>query len=205
MFDVNQAPVINDILKVDPAKVTLVGILEQRHMIRFLLREGLTPTQIPERLSKAYGSDALKRTQVFHWVRDIRSGREDLSDQPCPGSPPQIAIDTILAHKLKFDPHRTARKLSLSMSLSMSMRMSLSLSLGISLPTILNHPHENLGMKCYHLRWIPHLLDDSQKAERVRCPHIMLEALDIHAQTNYRYLMTVDESWMMYDQTPSRM
>jgi hypothetical protein len=33
----------------------------------------------------------------------------------------------------------------------------------------------------------------------------MLEALDVHAQTNSRYLMTGDQSWMMDDQTPSRM
>jgi Ca2+-dependent lipid-binding protein len=52
---------------------------------------------------------------------------------------------------------------------------------------------------------MPHLLDDSQKAEKVGCAHIMLEALDVHAQTTCRYLMTGDESWMMYDQTPSRM
>jgi hypothetical protein len=187
----NQALGINDVLNVHPAKVTLVGTLEQRHVICFLLREGLAPTQIPERLSKAYGADAMKRTQVFYWIRDIHSGREDLSDQPRLGRPPQIGLDTILALKLELDPHTTAR--------------SLALSLGVSRPTILNRLHKNLGMKCYHLRWIPDLLDDSQKAESLRCAHIMLEALDVHAQTNFRYLMRGDESWMMHDQTPSRM
>jgi hypothetical protein len=41
-------PGINDVLNLHPAKVTLVGMLEQRHVIRFLLREGLAPTKIPE-------------------------------------------------------------------------------------------------------------------------------------------------------------
>jgi hypothetical protein len=133
----------------------------------------------------------MKRTQVFYWAQEIGSGREDLCDQPHPGRPPQIGLDTILANKLGLDPHTPARKLALS--------------LGVSLPTILNHLHENLGMKCYHFRWIPDLFDGSQKAERVRCAHIMLEALDVNAQTNYRYLMTGDESWMPYDQQSSRM
>jgi hypothetical protein len=121
----------------------------------------------------------MKRTQMFYCVREIRSGREVLSDQLRPGRPPQIGLDTILAHKLELDLHTTARKLVLS--------------LGVSLPTILNHLHDNLGMKCDHFRCIPLLLDNSQKAERVRCAHSMLEALEVHAQTNYRYLMTGEE------------
>jgi hypothetical protein len=116
--------------------VTLVGTLEQRHVIHFLLREALAPTQIPERLSKAYGADAMKRTQVFSSVREICSRGEDRSDQPRAGRPPQIGLDTILAHKLELDRHTTARNLALS--------------LGVSFPIILNHLHENLGMKRYH-------------------------------------------------------
>jgi AcrR family transcriptional regulator len=133
----------------------------------------------------------MKRTQVFDWVRETRIGREDLSDQPRPGWAPQIGLDTILAQKLELDPHTTVRKLALS--------------LGVSLPTVLNHVRKKLGMKCDRPRWTRRLLDNSQKAEKVRCIDIMLEALDVHAQMNYRYLMTGDESRMMYGQTPSRM
>jgi hypothetical protein len=122
-------------------------MLKQVHLIRFLLRERIVPTQIPERLSKACEVDTMKKTQMCYWVRETGSGREDLSDQPRPSRPPQIGLGTILADKLELDPHTTARKLALS--------------LGISLPTILNHVHDNFEMKCDHLRWIPHLLDHS--------------------------------------------
>jgi hypothetical protein len=67
----DRAPGINDILDVHPARVTLVGMLEQRHVIRLLLREGFASTQIPDRLSKAHKAHTLKTTQVFYWVRDI--------------------------------------------------------------------------------------------------------------------------------------
>jgi hypothetical protein len=33
----------------------------------------------------------------------------------------------------------------------------------------------------------------------------MLEALDVHAWTNHRYLIAGDDSWIMYNQTPPRM
>jgi hypothetical protein len=98
-------PGINDVLNMHLPKVKLVGMLEQRQVIRFLLREGLAQTQIPERLSKAYGAAALKITQVFYWVREIRSGQEDLFEQPPPRRPSQIGLDTILAHKLELNPH----------------------------------------------------------------------------------------------------
>jgi histone-lysine N-methyltransferase SETMAR len=166
-------------------------MLEQRHVIRFLLKDHVPPALIPGRLSKVYGEDAMKKTQVFYWVAEIRGGREDLSDERRPGRPPDVGIDTILAHRLEKDPHTTARKLALS--------------LGVSPQTVVAHLHKSLGMKNYHLRWVPHELDDDQKAERARCARLMLEELDRHAETNFHYLLTGDESWMLYDQQPSRM
>jgi hypothetical protein len=61
----------------------------------------------------------MKRTQVFHWVWDIRSWREDLSDQPRAGRPPKIGLDTILAQKVELEAHTTARKLALSLVVSL--------------------------------------------------------------------------------------
>jgi hypothetical protein len=128
---------------------------------------------------------------VLYWVREIRAGREDLSNEAKPGRPCQINLDTVLAHKLELDPNTTTQKLALS--------------LGVSAQTVTNHLHHNLGMKCYHLRWISHGVDNSQKAERVRLARIMLEALNVHVRTNYQYLITGDELEMMYDQIPLKM
>jgi hypothetical protein len=79
------------------------------------------------------------------------------------------------------------------------------LSLGVSSPTVMNHLSQDLGMKCYHSRWIPHVLDDSQKAEKVHCIRLMLESLDVHIRMNDEYLITGDESWKISGQMPSRM
>jgi hypothetical protein len=32
---------------------------------------------------------------------------------------------------------------------------------------VFNHFHESLGLKCYHLRWIPYAPNDDQKAKMV--------------------------------------
>jgi hypothetical protein len=119
-------------------------MLEQRHVIRFLIKEGIHPKEIPGRLRNVYGEGAMKKTQVFFWAAEVRRGREDLSDEERPGRPTTRGLDEILAHRLEKDPHTTARKLATS--------------LGISHQTVLNHLRDNLKMKCYCLRWVPHVL-----------------------------------------------
>jgi hypothetical protein len=44
----NRAPRINDVINVHPAAVTLIRMLEERHVICFLLKEGLASKQIPD-------------------------------------------------------------------------------------------------------------------------------------------------------------
>jgi hypothetical protein len=73
----------------------------------------------------------MKTMHVFYWVREIRPGREDLSDGARPGRPCQNNLDTILAHKLQPDPHTSALKLALSLC--------------VSVQTVTNHLHHNLG------------------------------------------------------------
>jgi hypothetical protein len=77
--------------------VTQLCVLEQRHVIRFLLKDGVAPKGIPARLSEVYEEEAMKKTQVFYWAKEIRRWRESLSDEPRPGRPPEIGLHMILA------------------------------------------------------------------------------------------------------------
>jgi hypothetical protein len=112
-------------------------MVEQRHVIRFLIKEGIQPKEIPGRLSNVYGEEAMKKTQVFFWVAEVRRRRENLSDEERPGRSATPGFDEILAHRLARDPHTTACKLATS--------------LGISNQTVFNHLHDSLKMKCYYL------------------------------------------------------
>jgi hypothetical protein len=146
--------------------------LELRCVIRFLLKDGFLPKEIRDRLNRVYGEDAMKKSQVFFWVEGVRRGREDLRDPKRPGRPSTVDFDSILAHKLEINPHTTVRKLALSLK--------------VSPQTVTTHLREGLGMKCYHLPWVPQLPGESQKAESVRSDHLTLKALDDHARTNYQ-------------------
>jgi hypothetical protein len=52
---------------------------------------------------------------------------------------------------------------------------------------------------------VPHILINPQKANRVRSAQKMIEALDNHSPTGFKYLLTGAHSWMTYDQGPTQM
>jgi hypothetical protein len=51
-------------------------------------------------------------------------------------------------------------------------------------------------MKCFHLRWVTATLTDLEKANRVRHTQEMIQALDNHSGSGFKYLLAGDESWM---------
>jgi hypothetical protein len=55
--------------------------LEKRHVIRFLVKNGIQPKEIPDRLRNIYHEAAMKKTQVCFWVRTVRRSRADFSDE----------------------------------------------------------------------------------------------------------------------------
>jgi hypothetical protein len=124
----------------------------------------------------------MKKTQVFFWVGEVRPGRED---EKRPGRPPTASLDEILAYRLERDSYTTACRLTASM--------------GISPHMVIAMLHKALGMKCFHLRWVPHTLIDPQKANKIRSAQEMTWALDNHSRTGFKDPWTGDESWMIYD------
>jgi histone-lysine N-methyltransferase SETMAR len=52
-------------------------------------------------------------------------------------------------------------------------------------------------MKCCHLRWIPHTLTLAQKVATEQVAENMLEILATHAASNFHFLFTGDESWLL--------
>jgi hypothetical protein len=53
-------------------------------------------------------------------------------------------------------------------------------------------------MKCCHLRWIPHTLTLAQKVATEQVAKNMLEILATHAASNFHFLFTGDEPWLLY-------
>jgi hypothetical protein len=126
----------------------------------------------------------MKKTQVFFWVEEVRRGREDLSNEEMLGTSPNAGLDEILAYRLERDPHTTTHGLAAPVRTSPQ--------------TVIVHLYEGFGMKCFHLRWVPHTLIDLQKSNRVHYAQEMIWVLDNHSRTGFKYPLTGDESWMTH-------
>jgi hypothetical protein len=101
-----------------------------------------------------------------------------------PRREPDEGLSSVIAGKLDADPHLSAWKLAHS--------------LGIAVLTVCHYLTEVLGMKCQHLRWIPHMLTQPQKDARVESAETMLRELVKHQASNFRFLFAADESWLFY-------
>jgi hypothetical protein len=72
-------------------------------------------------------------------------------------------------------------------------------ALNIGFMTVQNHPTKSLRMKCYHMQWVPHTLTVAQKAKRTEITGSILQMLESHTASDFRFLWTGDESWMFDD------
>jgi len=60
---------------------------EQRVAIKFCFKTGLSATETLVLVQKAYGNEALNRSNVFRWYSRIRDGRELAEDDERDGRP----------------------------------------------------------------------------------------------------------------------
>jgi hypothetical protein len=155
--------------------------IESRSGIKFFTDEGILRVEIVCRLKKHYGDHILSRTQVYFWINEIKRDRTDLSTIASPGREPDEGLASFIAGKLGPDPHLPARTVAHPM--------------GIATSTACRCRSEVLGMKCRHLRWVPHTLTAGQKLMRAELAQSTLQALVKRQYTNFHFLFTGDETW----------
>jgi hypothetical protein len=72
-------------------------------------------------------------------------------------------------------------------------------ALDLSPATILSCLHNSLGMKNFHLRWVPHqLTDDLRQVRAAKCSEIF-RALEAMKRTHFRHIIRGDESWVYFE------
>ena len=50
--------------------------MEQRYVIKYFHRKNTKTEDIVKELKDAYGNEALSRSRIFYWVKEIELGRE---------------------------------------------------------------------------------------------------------------------------------
>jgi hypothetical protein len=135
--------------------------VEQRNVIRFFAEQGMKGVEIIDRRNKHYDRDALQLTHVYDWIKEVKLGRKDLSNVPPAGRAPDEGLDDYIAKALKEDRHLSTRGMAKTLNTSST--------------TVRNYMTTSLGMKCYHMRWVPHTLPAAQKAKCAEMAGSMLQ------------------------------
>jgi hypothetical protein len=57
--------------------------------------------------------------------------------------------------------------------------------------------HNKLGLKRFHLRWVPHVLSINQKSEMISYSKLILTTLMEQKVSGFQWIVTRDESWFL--------
>jgi hypothetical protein len=154
--------------------------MEQRAVIRFFTLKGLKAKEIRTELESVNGREALARSTVKKWRKRVQEGRTDLINDRRPGRP--VTHDPVEAIQSMF----TERAFLSCKVLCRHLRIGKAICLRIL--------HNDFGLTKFHLRWIPYILLEDQKTERVTCSRQLLATLEQQQPMDFEHIITGDES-----------
>jgi hypothetical protein len=155
--------------------------MEQRSIVLYLARKGLSPLAIHDDLVTTLAEDAVSYSSVTRYLRDAVSAS---SNPPTPLPEP----------KAQFDDCDQAILLALTEHPFESVRESSRLS-HRPRTTVHQRLTKSLRFRVRHLRWVPYLLSHSEKLNRVTLPQELLPMVERQKQRSWHDIVTLDESW----------
>jgi hypothetical protein len=147
--------------------------------------EHAEPRDIHARLSAQFADAAYILRSVQRWYQYIRQGRELLDHE---SQSAKLLIDFLhiqILSSLEKQPFHPA--------------YSLAKIFDVSHTTILNHVRDSLGMKLFHLRWIPNQLTEQLRASRIQKCQELLPLLERMEANEFGNIITGDESCFMFE------
>ena len=155
---------------------------EQRICVKFCVKIGKSVTKTFEMLKIAFGEEAMCRTQTYEWWQRFKEGRTSVDD-PRSGRPSTSKTDDNVT-KVR-EVIRSNRRLTVG---EVAEDVSISKTVCHEILT------ENFGMHRIAAKFVPRLLTDGQKQNRV---DVSQELLDRANGDNFlKSIMTRDGTWV---------
>jgi len=146
-----------------------------------LAKAGMDAKDIQELIQKVHGN-ALSLRQVYRIVKMVKTN-EDPSDKRMFNAKKTVRTpDFIESVQAQIEADR---RISIKM---------LACNMECSVGTISNTIHNDLGFVKKSARWVPKLLSDDQKNERVRLMKLFVKNVDMNGKDWLRKIVTMDES-----------
>lgn len=154
-----------------------------RNFVSRLAIAGKGFKEIQSTTIKAYGDQALKKTQIYAIIKTVKEGGA-VADRR--GGAREKARSASLIADVAAEIDRDGR---------ITIR-SLSSAFGVSLRTMHKILHEDLGLSKKSARWVPRLLTDDQKEERVRVCTKFVANVHRHSKAWLNNIVTMDETML---------
>ena len=151
-----------------------------------LAKAGETPKRIMEMVEKAFPGKGLKKTAVYEIAKRVREGgdTEDRRGKARTGLMRDEAFISEVEGIVQRDRRVTVKELAEL--------------LNVSVFTIHKCLKDDLGLVKKSARWVPKLLNNAQKEERVRCSNEFLNKFQRDGQAFLDRVVTMDESAVSY-------
>jgi len=160
--------------------------IEYRAVIKFFVKEGLTPNETHSKFIKVYGDSSPSFSTVKKWAAEFKCGRTSLEGDPREGRPKSATTTPEIieqVHDVILDDRRVKVREIVE-------------TIGISKERVGYIFHEELDMKKLCARWVPRFLTADQKRTRMKISEQCLERFNENKLDFVRRFITVDESWI---------
>jgi len=159
--------------------------IEYRVVIKFFVKEGLMPNEIHSKFIKVYGDSSPSFSTIKKWAAEFKCGRTSLEDNPREGRPKSATTPEIIGqvHDMVLD--------------DWWMKVhEIDETIGISKERVGYILHEELDMKKFCARWVPHLLTADQKFTHMKITEQCLECFNKNKTDFVHQFITMDETWI---------
>jgi histone-lysine N-methyltransferase SETMAR len=159
--------------------------IEYCAVIKFFVKEGLTPKEIHLKFIKVYGDSSPSFSTIKKWAAKFKHGRTSLEDDLYEECPKSATIPKIIEQVYKMvldDKHMKVRKITET--------------IGISKERVGYILHEELDMKKLCARWVLRLFTADQKRTRMKISEQCLERFNKNKTDILHRFITMDEMWI---------
>ena len=155
---------------------------EIRAYIKARSKLGCSLKKLMTEISTAFGPSCVSYDTVRRWKKKFESGVESIKNAP--SGRPKSASRKEIVSKIKEIIEGDARVRDIRK--------------GISLSTVHLILKKHLKVRKISARWVPHLLTDERKRQRVKVAKKLLQMFPKYDKKQFANVVTGDETWVHY-------
>lgn len=158
-----------------------------RSYIKIRHELGLKARAIHNEICRVYGANEVSYRTVDRWISKFKSGQQHIEDSARPGRKCSVVTPKII-EKIKELLVQDARYTT----------RDIASKVGVSTGTAFVILKKILKVRRIAARWIPHLLTDKQKQERVKMARKLLKMYPEYDSRTFADIVTGDETWVHF-------